>query len=279
MTKSYRQLTGQDKTSVVETYYKFKDLSMDEIADYLNLSKRSIPRVLQESGINTNLKNRYTLNNSYFSSIDTEHKAYWLGYLFADGFVGDDNFSNVSLSSIDMEILEKFKIDIEFTGEIRESVLSGFNKGLKNSKPIYTLNFSSKKMSDDLRKLGIKKNRKEENVNIPIIRSDLNNHFLRGYIDGDGSIYAYTRKYNIKNKLYSYNRIKFDLIANDVMVIFFKTLLPDVSFTFGKSKTVWLKFIQVQSKLSLRILFEFIYKDATIFLNRKHIVWKNFYKS
>ena len=28
---------------------------------------------------------KYSLNDDYFSVIDNEHKAYWLGFLYADG--------------------------------------------------------------------------------------------------------------------------------------------------------------------------------------------------
>lgn len=38
---------------------------------------------MQSSSINR----KHTLNEKYFDKIDTEHKAYWLGFLWADGSI------------------------------------------------------------------------------------------------------------------------------------------------------------------------------------------------
>lgn len=50
-------------------------------------------------------KNRYI-----FENIDNEEKAYWLGFLYADGSVGStDNRVELGLSEVDKNHIEKFK--------------------------------------------------------------------------------------------------------------------------------------------------------------------------
>ena len=93
--------------------------------------------------INSRKKNRYTVNESYFEKIDTERKAYWLGYLYADGFVGDEHYHNIVFSQkeSDRYIVEAFARDINFTGEIR---IGAPGRGtFKNGTPQAIVNFSS----------------------------------------------------------------------------------------------------------------------------------------
>lgn len=49
---------------------------------------------------------KYSLNESYFEKIDSEEKAYFLGFLFSDGSVSKYSL-NLSLAEVDKEILEK----------------------------------------------------------------------------------------------------------------------------------------------------------------------------
>lgn len=79
MIKDYRNLSDYDKDKIEEFYYKNKEYKFSELAKALNVSKRSVSRVLTERNINTKRKNRYTLNENYFGNIDSEEKAYILG--------------------------------------------------------------------------------------------------------------------------------------------------------------------------------------------------------
>ena len=124
--KSYRDLNSYDKYRIVDYYYKNKDISMDNIAINLNISDRAVRRVIKEEGINTRLKNRYILDENYFDCIDTESKAYILGFIYADGFVGDEKFNNIVIAVNDLEILEFIAKEFKFTGNIRKTKKGGF---------------------------------------------------------------------------------------------------------------------------------------------------------
>ena len=73
-----------DDNLVIERYNELKNLK--KVAKSFGVSLRPIKRILKKN--NFELTNRrFDVNHSYFSTIDSEEKAYWLGFLFADGCV------------------------------------------------------------------------------------------------------------------------------------------------------------------------------------------------
>ena len=95
----YNKLTQFNKQEIINLYYAEKGLSFKEIAVKINVSERAVSRVLREANINTRLKNKYVINNeNYFDCIDTEFKAYILGFICADGYVGVHDDFCIALS-------------------------------------------------------------------------------------------------------------------------------------------------------------------------------------
>ncbi|MDU7441155.1 MAG: hypothetical protein E7L05_11410, partial [Clostridium sp.] len=248
MTKNYNQLTSKDKENIVEYYYLNKKVNMNNIARNLNVSRRSISRVLQEKSVNTRLKNRYVLNENYFNEINTEAKAYILGFIYADGFVGNENFNNIVIAVNDLEILEFIVKEIEFTGEIRKTKKGGFT----NSKCGYSLNFSSRIMADRLRNIGLYPNKSLTIDSIPIIREELVRHFIRGYFDGDGSILlshnsSYYKSYDGIIK-YVYPTYNFTILGTKN---FLKQIISNAEFKYAKirnTKTEQIKSLNICAK-------------------------------
>lgn len=138
----------------------------------------------------------YPLNQKYFDIIDDEYKAYWLGLLYADGCNKDDRGS----WSIELQEQDKYLLD-------------GLNKSLNCEKPLlfrdlkskkpnwsnsYTLEINSKYMCERLTELGCHP-RKSLTLKFPTenqVPVHLLQHFIRGYIDGDGCIF-YLKKENV----------------------------------------------------------------------------------
>lgn len=114
-----------------------------------------------------------------FEIIDTEEKAYWLGFLYADGSVNSkENRIELQLAAKDVKHIEKFKKFMQINNKIcyREKTNS------------YRISFRSDKCKQDLidkgcipKKSLILKFPTEEQVPLNLIR-----HFIRGYFDGDG---------------------------------------------------------------------------------------------
>ena len=273
MTKNYNQLTSEDKETIVEYYYLNTDISMDNIAKNLNISRRSISRVLQERDINTRLKNRYLLNENYFDKIDTEAKAYILGFIYADGFVGSEKFNNIVISINDLEILEFIAEELKFTGKIRKTKKGGFC----NSKCGYSLNFSSKIMADRLRKIGLYPNKSLTIDKIPKIKEELIRHFIRGYFNGDGSILlshnsSYYKRYDGIIK-YVNPTYKFTILGTKN---FLNEIIEKADFKYAKikdTKTEQIKCLDICAKKEFKYIYNYLYSNSTIKLKRKYNKW------
>jgi hypothetical protein len=124
---------------------------------------------------------KYLLNENYFESINSDNKAYVLGFIYADGSVYG-NYLSIRLSAKDIEILNFIKSELGYEGNIRKYVVNNNN--------YVELTISSKKIVEDLIKIGIIENKTYNSKELPIFNENLKNATLRGFFDGDGSIYS-----------------------------------------------------------------------------------------
>lgn len=148
-----------------------------DIISHYNISQRQYSNILKLEGIAKKYKvNKYKFNEDYFEVIDTEDKAYFLGFIVADGSVS--SISNViQITQKEPDILHEFKKHIDYEGDLFKS----------NNRNVFDIKVSSDKMKKDLSRLGILPN-KTMMVKYPNINPHLQNHFMRGVFDGDGCI-------------------------------------------------------------------------------------------
>ncbi len=214
---------------------------------------------------------KFSCNSNYFEVIDTEEKAYWLGFLYADGYISNPGRNNnikrvgLSITADDIKHLEKFKEAVSSNVPIHEYTVSG---GYKIGTKYCRIIISDNKMAEDLISHGclIKKT----NIIKPPcgIPEFLEKHFIRGFMDGNGSICKSTCRYG-----YSF-AIKFcstdlvlmwiqeHLIKNNIITHYYPLMKRKSgqvvsSFEFGGNNQV------------IRYL-HYIYSGATVFLDRKY---------
>lgn len=272
----YNLLTDNDKKKIIDVFYNKKKLCFKEISDLLRFSERAISRVLKESNINTKRKNRYTLNENYFNKIDNQNKAYILGLLYADGFVGDEHYNNIVLGMKDKEIVEKVAECIQYDGLIRKGNKGGF----ENSTYSYILNISSKIMAEDLRSLGLYPNKSLNMSKFPLIQKDLERHFIRGYFDGDGSVVLSRNSSYYKSetldKKYEYTTITISFLGTENFLKEIVEKMSLKSYSIRNTKTSLIKELRVSSKKESIRIFELLYENAEVFLERKYYKWLSF---
>lgn len=232
---------------------------------------------------------RKYFNESFFESIDSEIKAYLLGFVFADGCVinrmrggilGNEYGLQLNVAEKDKNIIYLFQqyiypysnINITSSSIIR-------NKYIR--KPQYRIAFYSKTLFNDLNNLGCEKRKTYKENNIPNIPNNLIIHFIRGYFDGDGSVSLSTHRTCHKNKIYEYPYLNVAIVSKTI------TILNDIqnfllyndiksSITYSNSKKYYEFRIHAnESKLKL---FELMYKDASFFFKRKYDIFKKIYK-
>lgn len=142
---------------------------------------------------------RFIINENYFEKIDTEEKAYWLGFIYADGYLSfskNRKYIGIALSTIDELHLNKFLIATNSTYQIKqyENKSKWSTKKSKYSRVL----ISCDKMFDDLKNHGVLLH-KSLILEFPTwLNKKFQKHFIRGYFDGDGSFAKATRGFTIK---------------------------------------------------------------------------------
>jgi hypothetical protein len=241
-------------------------LSCQKIANQLNVSESFINKKLRELNItkrsNSNYRRR-AWNENFFTKIDNEEKAYWLGFLYADGCVHDkpNGQKLITLVVKDKEVVEKFI-----------KALNG-NFEVKQYKDVYGVYLTSKIMFNDLCKLGCVP-RKSLILKFPMINSKHISHFIRGYFDGDGSVFTYKRKGKIKNS----ESIGVGICGTEELL---NTLVQYAPINVPKKDkrklgNIWYSSTSGPNKALA--FYNYLYNDATIWLDRKKNKFENYFK-
>jgi hypothetical protein len=198
---------------------------------------------------------KYNLNENFFDVLN-EKSTYWLGFLYADGYVrmkdGKSGELKLKLKDTDKCHIEKFLKDIECDKPIK--------CGIDNKSKFCSVTVYSNLLVNKLFELGCVNN-KTQIIRLPILENDLMNHFIRGYFDGDGSIYKVKKRPN---------SFTVSICSN---VLFNKDLLNLLGygkeFLFENYSVI--KIWKLMDVINFR---DYIYKNAETLLERKLIKFK-----
>jgi intein-encoded DNA endonuclease-like protein len=185
-----------NENKIIQLYLEGK--STTTIGKELKYGEKSVKKILIKNKVA--LRNKTGLkkcNENYFENLDTPNKAYFLGFIYADGCILDHKHRQeqlvINLQSQDKYILDAFSKELEFEGSLH------FYEGSKIAKTpykdrfikrgdLYRLTISSDKLCKDLRNWGVTP-RKSLTCKFPHnIPNELIPHFIRGIFDGDGYI-------------------------------------------------------------------------------------------
>jgi LAGLIDADG-like domain len=245
--------------------------SLQKIANELGIHIETITKYMKKLEVNYMVNsrgdNKYSCDKNIFKE-ENERAFYLAGFIAADGSVQNRKYSDVlkiALSIKDLDHLQKLKSLFEATHPIHI---------FKNKKhPHAELTIVSTEICNDLKKFNIVQN-KTFIYTFPewLFSHPLVNHFMRGYMDGDGTwaIRHTAKNRNVKQSLFS-------IIGTENLVQSYKTIIEDRCNFISKAKTHKRRNIynlvyygnQMVSKI-----FNFIYKDATIYLDRKYQIAK-----
>lgn len=231
---------------------------MYRTANFFKVSEKTLRKRLIENNIKTvHFFKIPKFNNRFFQNIDTEQKAYWLGFMFADGFVSRgkrNNFiTSIELEEKDKSHIEKFKNTINHKNKLYYSSRT-YTKTWK-------ILISSKEMFDDLISHGCVE-RKSLILDWPMhVPNDLIRHFIRGYFDGDGCIMI--TKYG-----WAINFTSSSLFLNKLKTFFEKMGCGIRKINLWKTNNKSGQLVY-SKKSDLNLILDFMYKDATIYLDRK----------
>lgn len=260
------KINKQQHEEIVNKFVKDK-ISIKNLANTYHVSESCIARIIKKNNvILTGEKPRkYTFNQSFFEKINTEEKAYFLGFLYADGYNRHNGAAIViQIQEGDRHILDEFIKKIQFTGN-----LLFLEKRNEKHQNMVRLELNSRKMSDDLNSLGCVQ-RKSLILQFPNNKQVPNNlirHFIRGYFDGDGSISINRGGNNQYRRLaISITSSKFFCDSlNNIIVNKFKVKPKYDNYVNPSTKTL----VIGGTRQAIHIL-NWLYKDSNIKLNRKY---------
>lgn len=258
--------TEKQKDYIISQYVNNKDVSLLSLSKQFNVSPPTLKKLMIKEGVALktlrDYRMIYSINEHFFDEIDTEEKAYWLGFLYADGVVNEDeNRVRLNLSKVDKNHLVKFKRALSSTHPIKETSKTTSEKTYEG---VY-VSFRSSHMVKALVEKGCFQ-RKTEELLFPtsdVLPDSLVHHFIRGYFDGDGSISYTTPKRKHSNR----RAYKIGITGTENMVDNIKQIL---GLTVKTQKYNNMRVIQPGGNRQCERIFQYLYKDATVFLDRKY---------
>lgn len=238
--------------------------STNEIATIYNVSHGTVASIIHRySKIKTKSEQhrKYTIYENYFDNIDTPNKAYILGILYADGTNDGAGHVALSLQERDIDILQKIQKEINSDEPLNYREFSKVNKNWNNQ---WRMFINNKHISKVLSEYGVVKN-KTFVVKYPQWLDDsLHSHFIRGMIDGDGSV---NQKYISLCGTYDICHTVGEILKEKC----------GVHYIMYKSQNIY--DLRICRKADIASVLSFIYKDADLFLNRKHDEYLKFMNS
>ena len=244
-----------------------------EIADILELRyHQPIYNFFKKFNLKENKRiynRKYTLDTDYFKNINTEDKAYILGFIVADGYISEDRLC-ISLAIKDIDILYKIRKCFKSNQKFRYcNRPNPYNKN-KICRMVI-LQISSREFVKPLLKMALHINKTytlDKNI-LKFVPKYLMRHFLRGYFDGDGNV-CYGIKYSsgIKYNINICGNMNFLLNS---FQIYFPSKNKNKIYYDKKSKQmcVW----KLSSKNNVEKFLNYIYHNSNIFLQRKYKIY------
>lgn len=254
----------------IKTLYE-SGLSVYAVAEQIGCTQSNITYHLRKLGIKPTGHIKYSCNYTYFENIDNEHKAYWLGFICADGNIFKNNL-HIGIHSKDIELLEKFKLDIEATNPIVSKTY--ISKG--KSSNVCRIDLYNGILCDSLKAKGINENktgRMDWGIITNNIPDDLICHFIRGYFDGDGCW-----KYNPNRKQATFHIIELgDSFTKNIL----QYLISKGLKSKAKIQSVREKFsvLEIGGLNNIKVIFDILYSNSTIHLTRKYDIVDKFIHS
>lgn len=259
-----------------------------EWADVVGVNERTIYQRLRQNLSGEELlrpkgvwKPTSKFNEHYFDTIDDEHKAYWLGFIWADGYLGIRNRSNrqteynlkLSLNEDDYKHLEKFNKDIDGSYEVHYYDMSktGFKTDKKEARLFITNQYFGKLLSE---KYGLIPRRIDCDKVLAAIPDDLMKHFLRGIFDADGSF----THYHINNKE-TINKYVVQFSSNTAIVEFAQKYFIANNIIYDVNRKLYKRHedrdgdyitLVITGKTQVVNVLNFLYRDTTVYLDRKY---------
>lgn len=232
--------------------YQFKDPS-DKLGNYshLSLGKRSL----------ASLKNPHYDHHFFQNGITNEIQAYVFGILLTDGGLAHlpdrNNAYRLSLKLGDGDIVKKVHQTFRSSKPIK------LREGKYHEFQIY-----SRVLANDLIALGCPPH-KTKIANYPLIPKELDAHFIRGVIDGDGSWSTRKRDNSCELKIHGNDLLLYGTYLKLKEHLGVEPQTVEYPIDYDSNYKMKSYAVMRYSTHKSELIAEFLYKDATIYGERK----------
>lgn len=269
MSSNENKWTEQELNYLIQNY---ATMTQQEIADNLHRTRTAVNLKASRLG----LKKGFEYDRHFFSQIDTEEKAYWLGFIWADGCVSINDKTNSGDISIELQVsdknhLKKFNKSLGGNLQVKTRIRTNCFDGKYADREYETafIRLSSIDMANDLVKLGCVE-RKSHIAGIPELPDDLMWHFIRGFFDGDGCVCYQDNKTNL--------RCDFTTVSTELVDKLRGWLYKQGVNTYVSMDNTKYRLCVAGRENNFRFL-SALYDNATIYLDRKYYKQKNIRES
>lgn len=273
-------ISKENQKLIIERYSDRR--SIDSVTKKTGFSNYLVKRVLVENNVHINKETssgmcarKYRLDDDYFKDINSNEKAYILGFLWADGHNGLRKGPKglighlvVQLNEDDREVLDYLSRCLYGDQEYRLQKISKEKErnsiNGKRARDQYRFSITRVGICKDLLDLGMTPN-KTRYSRLPLIGDKFMHSFMLGYFDGDGCICIRPSGKKMRGTV-SYSSNKH--ILEDILQ-WMKS--RGVNFKLEPSTSSKIAFrLSLNALGDVRNFYNIIYRDAPYFLKRKH---------
>lgn len=255
--KGWSYKWSDEEDNLIKKYYPLNGAS--EVKKFLdNREIKSIQQRAQKLGVKF-----LTYNKEYFDIIDCSTKAYWLGFLYADGYVTTGNRWGLELCIEDLNHMQNLLNEIEYIGNVKTRE--------RNNNKSCLFQINNLHMTNSLIDKGVIHNKTYE-LKFPsmeILNEVYYPDFIRGFFDGDGCIFY---KYNTKPRKDRNNRIQTRLSkevnivckSDDFVDNIFNVLIKEnINMNKSLNKRDNLNVLRISKIEEIKKFYNYIYKNST----------------
>lgn len=259
-----KTLTDQQKIEIIKLYES--GLNAVQIGKIYSRTNSAILNLLKRRGIiiRKSKPTIYSFNKSTFDIINSNEKAYWLGFLLGDCAV-THNSLRLELSNIDYNHLVKF-----------QNFMQSDNKITNTAKNCSMIIINSVDFCAKIAKYGLVPRKTYLNILTPKINKKYLRHFYRGILDADGWITEHKLKRTRSQHEFGFSSYNMNFLIE--IKTWFELQLGKKCgyikerFTNGQRVCQYI----IGGNDNFVKIGKLLYNNANIFLERKFIKYQNF---
>lgn len=209
------------------------------------------------------LNRKRRINETVFDEW-SEVSAYLLGVIAADGCVVDRPQGSCiafCISAADTDWLENIAA---LFGDLEVKRYTAHHKGIGKEYETAQLKVNSRKLVEKVIRLGIPP-RKSLTLEFPAIPQSFVHHFVRGYFDGDGSVYLKTSRSGNKH-------VQAAILGTKPFLEKIAEILIAIGYGDSYLRQDGNHYVlTLSNSANIHLFSEWLYRDASIYLARKHL--------